>query len=332
MSVLVTGASGFLGGRLVEMLADEGEQVTVLARTSSDLSHLADVAPDRLRVVRGDLTDRESLFEAVRDVTHVFHCAAASTDWASMRVYLDSNVRGTDMLLAAALKAHRLQRFIHVSTTDVYGYPAIPCAEAGAIRDVGLPYNRTKILAEEAVWRASREGLPVTVVRPATIYGPRGKAFVTDIADLLGKRQMAYIDGGRATGGFLYVDNAVSAMIAAARSAQTIGEVYNLADGTGVTWNAYVSALADGLGYKPPWINLPYRSAMALAGAMEASHRWITMLPGRPLLTRHAVHLLARDQEFPCDKARRDFGFTSRVSIEEGIARSVAWLKTRQRA
>ena len=328
MPVLVTGASGFLGGRLAEMLMSEGEQVTVLARSTSDLRHLSASPAGAMRIVRGDLTDRESLQDAVRGVTHIFHCAAASTDWATMEVYRDSNVRGTEMLLAAALKESQLQRFVHVSTTDVYGYPVIPCAESGELRDAGLPYNQTKIQAEQAVWRASREGLPVTVVRPATIYGPRGKAFVTDIATLLRQRQMAHIGGGRAAGGFLYVDNAAAAMIAAARSTVAEGQVYNLSDGTGVSWNNYVAALAAGVGCKPPWIDLPYGVAMAIAGAMEAPYRWIKSLPGRPMLTRHAVLLLARDQEFPSDKARADFGFVSQVSFEEGMARSVSWVKS----
>jgi nucleoside-diphosphate-sugar epimerase len=321
--VLVTGASGFLGGRLAEVLISAGEQVTVLARSTSDLSHLSASPPHALRIVRGDLTDSESLQDVVRGVTHIFHCAAASTDWARMEVYLDSNVRGTEMLLAAAMKESQLQRFVHVSTTDVYGYPAIPCAEAGELRDTGLPYNRTKLQGEQAVWRASQQGLPVTVVRPATIYGPRGKAFVTDIAELLRHRQMAHIGGGRATGGFLYVDNAAAAMITAAQSTATEGQVYNLSDSTGVTWNTYVAALAAGIGSKAPWIDLPYGLAM------EAPYRLIKALPGRPMLTRHAVLLLARDQEFPSDKARADFGFVSQVSFEEGIARSVAWLKSR---
>ncbi len=85
------------------------------------------------------------------------------------------------------------------------------------MRDVGLPYNRTKIQGEEAVWRAHREhGLPVTVVRPATIYGPRGKDFVVEIANLLRQRMMLLIDGGRARGGFTYVDNVAQAMMDAA--------------------------------------------------------------------------------------------------------------------
>ena len=325
MPVLVTGASGFLGGRLVEMLALEGEQVTILARPSSDLRHLSGISG--IKVVLGDITESSAVAEAVRGVKQIFHCAATSTDWAPMETFLQSNVTGTETLLAGARQVPRLERFLHVSTTDVYGYPVLPCAETGARLDVGMPYNRTKILAEEAVWRSSRKGLPVTVVRPATIYGPRGKAFVRDIASLLEARQMAHIDGGEARGGFLYVDNAVDAMMEAARSPEAVGQAYNLTDGTGVRWKEYVAALADGLGCKRPCIDLPYRMAMAMASSMEAPYHWFRKLPGRPLLTKHAVSLLGRDQEFPNDKARTEFDFASRVPFEEGMARSVAWLK-----
>lgn len=329
MPVLVTGASGFLGGRLAEVLAQRGEKVTVLARANSDLRHLSGFIGERIQVVRGSLTESAAVAETVRNATHIFHCAAASTDWARPEIYLESNVRGTEMLLFAAREARQLQRFVHVSTTDVYGYPAIPCPETGSLRDVGLPYNRTKILAEEAVWRAAREdGLSVTVFRPATIYGPRGKAFVTDIANLLRKRQMIYIDGGRATGGFLYVDNAINAMLTAAWLPGAEGAVYNLTDGTSASWKQYVTALAEGLGYKSPWINLPYAAAMAMAGTMEAPYRWVKSLPGRPMLTRHAVALLGRDQEFPNDKAGSELGNFSQVTLEEGVARSIAWLRS----
>jgi oxidoreductase len=326
MPALVTGASGFLGGRLAQVLAEQGEPVTVLARKSSDLRHLDGLAG--LRVVRGGLTDKEAVAEAVREATYVFHCAAASTDWARPEVFIESNVQGTETLLAAAREVRGLQRFVHVSTTDVYGYPVAPCAETGAVRDVGLPYNRTKILGEKAVWRAAQEdGLPVTVVRPATIYGPRGKAFVTDIAELLRQGLMAYVSGGRTTGGFLYVDNAVDAMLAAAECPAALGQVYNLSDGTGANWQDYVGGLAHGLGRRRPWINLPYRAAMAVAGAMELPYHLIRALPGRPMLTRHAVYLLGRDQEYPADKARAELGFRPRVSFAEGIARSVEWMK-----
>ena len=328
ITALVTGASGFLGGRLAEMLAARGEHVRVLARGSSDLRHLAHLP---IQVVRGDLNDTDALATAVRDVRTIYHCAACSTDWAADATYYAANVTGTENLLAAALRVPGLERFLHVSTTDVYGYPRMVCDESAPPRDVGLPYNHTKCLGEAAAWRAHCEhGLPVTALRPATIYGPRGKAFVTDIAELLRQRLMLLIDGGRVRGGFTYVDNVVQAMLDAAASTTTLGRAYNISDGTQANWVDYTHALADALGLRRPWLQLPFPLAMALARAMEAPHAYLHV-PGRPLLTRHAVHLLGLDQEFPATRAREDFGFAPLVSFAEGIERSAAWLRSLHR-
>ena len=325
MPALVTGASGFLGGRLAEMLAARGETVTILARPDARLDHLAG-AP--VRVVRGSLTDRAALRVAMTDVTEVYHCAAASTDWATKTVYVESNVRGTEALLAAALATPSLRRFLHVSTTDVYGYPKTPESEDAPLIDAGLPYNQTKRLAELAVWRASRDHrLPITIVRPATIYGPRGKAFVTDVAALLRDRLMLLVDDGRSRGGFIYVDDVAEAMIISANQECTLGEAYNLCDGAGGTWRNYVDGLADELGLHRAWLNLPYSAAVALARVMEMPWTLFPGLSSRPLLTRHAVVLLGRDQEFPIAKAKADFGFAPSVSLREGLARSSAWLR-----
>lgn len=322
MPALVTGASGFLGGRLAQVLVSRGEQVTVLARTGADLSHLGGLP---LRLVAGTLSDVAALAQAVSDVTHIYHCAACSSDWAPWRTFHEANVTGVHNLLAAAATVPTLRRFLHVSTTDIYGYPRVPCDESHPVIDVGLPYNSTKVAGENLVWQAGHSGLPITIIRPATIYGPRGKEFVVNIAKHIGARTMAVIDGGRSTGGFAYVDNVVDAMISAAFAPSTIGRAYNIVDGTGASWQAYVAALADGLREHRPWIDLPSAAAWPLARAMEVVHSTLR-LPGRPLLTRHAVLLLSRDQEFPSGAARGDFNFAPRVSLCEGISRTVEWL------
>ncbi len=324
MSVVVTGASGFLGGRLAQLLAARGAEVTVIARSGSDLRHLAELP---IRIVRAELADDEPLRSACRSATHIYHCAGCSTDWASWQAYCDANVIGTQAMLAAARHAGQLQRFVHVSTTDVYGYPAVPCDESQPLVDVGLPYNRSKCQGEAAVWAAHREhALPITILRPATIFGPRGKAFTTDIALLLRQRSMALFDHGRARGGFCYVDNVAEALILAGDSPATLGRAYNVTDGTGATWKEYVHALAAGLGLRKPWLDLPSRLALPLAGVMERAYTRLP-LPGRPILTRHAVELLSKDQEYPIDRARRDFGLAPAVSWSESLERSIEWLR-----
>lgn len=324
MPALVTGASGFLGGHLAEMLIDQGEEVFVLVRSSSSTTHLSHLP---VRPIIGDLADPASLRRAVEPVTRIFHCAACSTDWAPWERFYGANVTGTENLLAAALDAPRLQRFVHVSTTDVYGYPAVPCDETSPTVDAGLPYNQTKRLGEMAVRNAQAiHGLPVTILRPATIYGPRGADFTREIASLLRYRIMATIGGGEARGGFTYVQNVASAMMDASLLPATVGQAYNIADATNATWTDYLRLFAAGLGYPEPWIDLSEDNAVALAKFFEGLHRALK-LPGRPLLTRHAIKLLGVDQEFPIEKARRDFDFSPAISLEEGIARSVAWIK-----
>jgi len=324
VTTLITGASGFLGGRLAQLLAAQGEDVIVLARRSSDLGHLAR-SPHRIAL--GDLTNLASLRNAAKGATHIFHCAACSTDWAPWSTYYASNVTGTQNLLNAALHSPTLERFVHVSTTDVYGYPAIPCDESTPTRDSGLPYSQTKRLGEIAVWKAHEDhGLPTTILRPATIYGPRGKDFTVEIATLLRQRLMATIDRGRAPGGFAYVDNVAQAMIQAGNHPATLGEAFNLADGTNATWSEYLNLFAEALGTKPPWMNLSLTVATILARGFETPWR-LLHLRSRPLLTRHAVLLLALNQEFPTTKARETFAFNPKVSLQEGITRSTAWLQ-----
>ena len=325
MPVLVTGASGFLGGRLAEMLAAGGAEVRILARPGSDLRHLGNSA---WQVVRGSPADSAVWLQAVHGVTEIYHCAGCSTDWASWDEFREANVTAVRCLLRAAAQSRCLRRLVHVSTTDIYGYPHLPCDETHPPTDVKLPYNRTKCQGEQFAWEALREGVPVTIVRPASIYGPRGKAFVIDVAELLRRGLMAVIDGGRSAAGLCFVDNVAGAMIQAAACPAALGQAYNLADGGGITWRSYVDALADALGYRRAWLNIPSSPAFAAARVMEGVQRALH-LRGRPLLTRHAVLVLSRSQEYPTGKARRDFGFEARISFGEGLARTVHWLRER---
>jgi nucleoside-diphosphate-sugar epimerase len=321
--VLVVGASGFIGGHLTRRLVEQGRHVRVLIRPGSDRSGL-DGLPVEVEV--GGLDDEAALRRAVRGVRHVYNVAGKSADWGDWRDFERTNIDGCRALALAAGRAGTVERLLHTSTTDVYGYPVRPCDESAEPRDIGLPYNRSKVRGELAVREAAeRTGLPVTIVRPVSVYGPRSKDFVIEIANLLVHKQMVYIGGGAVPAGLLYVANAVDAMIAACESEVTAGRAYNLRDPELTTWREYIEALADGLGLKRPSFSLPGPLAMGVARTSEALYGALR-LKGRPLLTRHAVHLFDRDQSYGIDRAREDFGFKSAVSFEEGMRYTLAWL------
>lgn len=321
--VLVTGASGFIGGHLARRLADRGHRVRVLVRENSDRSAFGDAAHD---VVVGSLSDADSLERAVEGVTHVYNCAGMSADWGPWEDFRRANVDGPKNLVEAAARAGTVKRVLHLSTTDVYGYPESPCDENTRPRDIGLPYNRSKVMGERAVWSASyHSGVPVTVVRPVSVYGPGSKDFVIEIGNLLVQKQMVYIRKGDVPAGLLYVDNAVDGIINAANAEETAGKAYNLRDPERTTWREYISALADGMGVKPPSMSLPTPVATVVATVSEKLYG-VLRISARPVLTRHAVHLFDRDQSYGIDRAQADFGFKSEVDFPEGMRRTLAWL------
>lgn len=322
MKALVSGAGGLVGSRVAQMLAGRGTPVTVFTRAETDLRHLRGL---QLRVVRGSLNDFAAVREAVRGCTHIFHCAARQRDRCSERAYFETNVLGTGMLLEAASRERRLERFVHLSTTDVYGYPRQPCAEDADLLDTGLPYQRSRVQAELAVWGFADEGVPVTVLRPATIFGPRSRESVVEIVQHLRQHRLCLVDGGQVRGGFCYVDNVASAMLSVCTEAQTQGQAYNLTDSTGVTWREYIRILAQSLGLSQPRLDLPFPAAIAAARVAEVAHAALT-LPGQPLLTRRAVYTAGRDREFSSKKATQDFGYVPEISFPEAMRRSAEWI------
>ncbi|WP_277819652.1 NAD-dependent epimerase/dehydratase family protein [Streptomyces silvensis] len=322
---MVAGAAGFIGGHLTRRLAERGHRVRALVREGSDRSAFAGAD---VEVAVGDLGDPDSLRRAATGVRHVYNCTGLSADWGPWADFRRVNVDGSRNLVEAAAHAGDVERFVHVSTTDVYGYPVRPCDESTPPRDIGLPYNRSKLLGERAVREAAaRAGLPLTVVRPVSVYGPRSNDFVVEIATLLLSRQMVYIRGGDVPAGLLYVADAADAMISACASGSAAGGTYNLRDADRTTWREYVEALARGLGVKPPFLSLPAPVARGVATLSEGLYGALR-IKARPVLTRHAVHLFDRDQSYAIDRARDDFGFKSEVGFEEGVRRTLAWLDT----
>jgi len=324
---LVTGATGFIGGHLAERLVREGQHVRCLVRPTSDTTLLEGLD---VELAVGDLTDASSLARAVDGARHVLHCGAMVSDWATAKEVAAVNVEGTRNLLAACA-GRPIERFVHFSSTDVYGYPGgAAIDETHAATRFRNWYAQTKLAAEEEVRRAEAEhGLDVVILRPATVYGPRSTDVVGEIARAIRSRTMVLVDGGRAIAGLCFVDNVVDAAVLAMGNGAG-GEAFNATDGLDVTWREFADGLAAGLGCPQVRWSLPYRVAEGVGFSLEHGYRALrrtTRLKTRPLLSRQAVHVMGTNQSFSNRKARELLGWEPRVSYADGLEATLAWLR-----
>jgi oxidoreductase len=325
---LITGGSGFIGGCLAQRLVGEGYEVRCLVRAGSDTSRLEELG---VETVLGDLTRVESLAPAVEGAGHVFHCGALVSDWATVQEIRLVNVEGTRHLLEAAARAG-VKRFIHLSTTDVYGYPQGTAIEesytAWRFRNW---YAQTKLEAEGEVRRvAERTGLETVILRPATVYGPGSKEVVGEIARAIEGGHMLLIDGGRPVAGLCYVENLIDAALLALTHEAASGQAFNVTDGLSTTWRELTDDLAKGLGCSRVRWSLPYWMASAIGFSLEQAYRLLRELTGLklpPLLSRQAVQVLGKSQDFGNGKLRQTLGWAPRVGYGAGLEATIAWLK-----
>ena len=321
---LVTGATGFIGGHLAERLVADGLQVRALVRPSSDTSVLDGLG---VEIAVGDLTSARSLARATEGCRYVFHCGALVSDWATTQEITKVNVDGTRSLLRASAEAS-VERFIHFSSTDVYGYPGHKAVdETFAGSRFANWYSETKRGAESEVRRAT--GVNAVVLRPATVYGPRSTDVIGEIARGIRNGNMVLVDRGRAVAGLCYVDNLVDAAMFALRHDDAPGHAFNISDGLEITWKEFIDGLAAGLGCDEVRWSMPYWLAHGLGFSLEQGYRALrrtARLSSPPLLSRQAVHVMGRNQDFSNRKAREVLGWEPRVDYGAGLAATLDWL------
>ena len=323
---LVTGATGFIGGRLTQRLVREGHAVRCLVRAGSDTSQL-----DGLGVQKavGDLTDAASIARAAAGCRHVFHCGALVSDWATVEEIKRVNVAGTRELLAACADAS-VRRFVHFSTTDIYGHPAAAVDETYSATRFSNWYAQTKLEAEAEVRRVEAASeMEIVILRPATVYGPGSKDVIGEIARAIRGGHMLLIDRGRAVAGLCYVENLIDAALLALRHDAAPGCAFNVTDGLDVTWRRLADDLAASLGCPPARWSMPYGLANGIGVALEHGYRLLRRATGvsmPPLLSRQAVQVLGRSQDFSNRAIRETLGWAPSVDYPEGMAATVAWL------
>ncbi|MFO0928115.1 MAG: NAD-dependent epimerase/dehydratase family protein [Gemmataceae bacterium] len=322
---LITGATGFVGGHLAEACLRRGWIVRGLARAGSDTGFLEAIGA---QVVRGDLAEPATLPAAVDGVDLVFHCAAKVGDWGPVERYRAVNVDGLRALLDAC-RGRPLSRFVHISSLGVYAARD----HHGTTEDEPLParhidgYTQSKVEAERlALEVAAQHGLPLVVLRPGFIYGPRDRTVVPRLVENLRNGVVRYLGSGNQALNTIYVGNLVEAALLAAEKDGVIGRVYNLTDGERVSKRQFIDGIADGVGVPRPTSSVPLWVARIAATLMEGFARAIGD-PNPPRLTQGRLKFLGLNLDFSIDRARRELGYVPRTTFAEGLEQTVHWLR-----
>jgi nucleoside-diphosphate-sugar epimerase len=332
VKVLVTGAAGFLGNHLVEMLAERGDEVRALVRPDENTDGLQTLPS--VEVVYGDLTDPPSLKRAVQGVQRIYHVAAKTGPWGPEKTYQAINVQGLADLIDAAMEAG-VSRIVHTSSITVYGHHLRGIVtEDHPYHSENNPYSRTKIAGEKLIFRLVKErGAPVVIVRPGWIYGPRDRASFARFVNFVASGKGRLLGSGRNIVPVVHVRDVAQGLIKAGdASDEAVGRAYNIVDDRRVTQAEYLNTIADAL--KVPHVSrkLPF-SAIYFAGwSAEAIWRVGARLAPAlgfqqtpPPLMTYGVTLLGGDQRFSIDRARRELGYVPQIDVKRGVTEGVQW-------
>ncbi len=321
MKVLVTGASGFLGSHIAEILAKAGHEVRALLRTTSSRAFLNFPHEEAI----GDVTQPDTLGPAVAGIDVVIH-AAGLVKARSEAEFAAVNAQGTANLISA-IESHApgLRRFIYVSSLAAHG-PSED-GQPRAAEDPPRPltaYGRTKLAGEEII-RASTLAARSVIFRPPVIYGPRDPALVPFFR-LARLRLVPLLMGGSNRISIVYVEDIASAIaLAATAEAPVAGKTYYPEDGAPHTWRDLLEAVERATGRRALRLNAPRWAFSAAAVASEA----FGMLLRRPVsLTREKVLEMAQPH-WVCsaETLHRDLGWAPKVDIWEGAQRTCNWYR-----
>ncbi|GAC1448117.1 MAG: NAD-dependent epimerase/dehydratase family protein [Isosphaeraceae bacterium] len=326
MIALVTGGGGFLGGAIARKLVERGDSVRSLAR--GDYPALQALG---IESIRGDLADRQAVNDAVEGSDVVFHVAAKAGIWGPLADYSRVNVEGTRNVIEAC-RARGVRRLVYTSSPSVIfdGRDMENVDESAPYPShYQAAYSATKAEAERLVLAANGSELAVVALRPHLIWGPGDNHLVPRIIARARAGRLRKVGRTPKLVDSTYVDNAADAHLLAAdrleRGREVAGKVYFLSQGEPrPIWELINQIL--GAAHLPPVTRTIPSAAAYLAGAVCEGVWTALRLSSEPPMTRFLAEELASAHWFNISAARRDLGYSPRVTIAEGLQRLEAWL------
>ena len=315
MRIFITGGSGFVGRNLIRACVARGDTVLALARSQQARDTVRALGAE---AVAGDLGSVTSAQLSGTD--GILHAAATVSEWGPRRLFEQVNVEGTRQLLEVARTAG-VPAFVLIGTEAVYanGQPIVNVDETRALPDNPLPrYPATKNAAERLVRAANAPGMRTVVVRPRMIWGRDNSSVLPQLVAAVRKGQFAWVEGGRYLTSTCHVANVCEGALLALEKGRG-GEAYFLTDGAPVEFRDFMTRMFATQGITVPDKRVSLRTAKLAASVCEWLWEYLP-LPGRPPLTRMAINLGAQEVTVSDAKARRELGYSGRISIEQGLA------------
>lgn len=318
---MVTGSTGFIGSFLVESLLSHGWEVSCFIRPKSNIEVLKKLP---VRIIQGDIDDIPSLEQAVKDQDYVFHVAARIRS-APKKVYDRANSLFTKNLAQATLKANpRLNRFVYISSIAAAG-PSPPgkFSDESQTNEPKSEYGRSKLRGEKwlmDIW----DTIPITIIRPPNVYGPR--QIETELLIKITKmRILPLFKPQTGSTSLIYIKDLVDGIIQAALAPQTASQIYYLTDGVNYTWRNVICTLKDII--LGPSLFLPISERVIYASAW-----FVDMLKSTGLIRLYFGRKIFRAMVytpwlFSSAKAEKEFGFKPKYSLQQGMKETISLYK-----
>ncbi|MGA7672245.1 MAG: NAD-dependent epimerase/dehydratase family protein [Nitrolancea sp.] len=323
MKVVVTGAGGFVGSHLVESQARAGHDVRALDLRTRSIEHLS--GSPNVEILAGDLTDSDFLQSALEGADIVYHLASIHLEISVPdETYWRVNVEGVRNLLKMC-HAAGVDRVVHCSSIGVYGSTPeeFPSNEDSPCHPQSI-YERTKFEGERVVREVVAEtGLPVTIVRPGWVYGPRCPRTLK-LFKAIRSGRFLLVGDGQAVRQPVYVEDIVRALEHAGQSPCAVGETFVIAGPKAVTIKELTTAIARALGKPPVRLQAPYPVVWPAALGAELLGK---VIGKEPPISRRSLKFFDGNAAFDLSKAERLIDFKPLTDLDEGLSRSLSWFQ-----
>ncbi len=324
--ILITGASGFLGGRILKDFTQRFPDSEVIG-TGRRNDRRAEFVALGCKFEAGDLEKIEDCERLMEGVDLLIHCAGLSSPWGSYQQFYNSNVKPTRQLLEAG-KARNLRRLVLISTPSVYFNfkDRYNVKESDPLPDPMVnQYAYTKLEAEQLVLAANGPDLKTIAIRPRAIIGAEDTVIFPRVLRAYHEGKLQIIGNGQNKVDLTCVKNVIEAVACCIKAeGEALGKPYNISDGNPVSLWGTINQLLQDLGLEPVKRKVPLSLAMTIAGLNETFNRWFRP-DQEPALVRYSIGILARNFSMDISQARDLLGYRPVQSTEEGVREFVEW-------